>query len=555
MQAEQLFQHISVPDQTLKKLSFCAGNKPSKVSEWVGLLRPSQVEKTSSLLYSALPEIVQLKASPAARFELLEILRPHVQNTIQQLSKYYLHQPISLAEGAQKSVVLSLALQKQMIDGYCICARDFFVKVRKKNKVPEAAAVSLHRAMTGLGLLLLRSQQIYSSAPAGLWETLHTLFRITDLYDLEEKRVTDEIQALHKVSAIQSHYWASLMLSCAKPQQLGQNEMATLYEAFIEWSDLLKFELALSSSPDNFYYVNLEKDAAPNYKSRMQEGEENQLLIELNFQPLVAQLSKHTRHNDEPENSSINIPRGMSFAAVNHILEAWSNIGQRRQERRQVKLTADFCVGLSNCHFYLADTESFDTFLRSKNSTEDSLNIGGGFTPVESVGKNAQSHDQNTYRAEVQNVSNGGYCLAWQKNQPVKVEAGEIVCIKEFGKKHWMIGVVRWIRQRKQSSQIGIQIITERARPYAIAQIYDMGGESKFSRALFVPASEFGDVSASIITPTIPFKENDRVKILDGTQNRLCKLDNKIFSTGSMQQFRFHPIETSPKQSTKGESW
>jgi hypothetical protein len=554
VQVEQLFQQIALPVANRKKLSFCNGNKASKVSEWAGLLRPTQIEKTSSLLYSALPEVVQLKTSPSARFELLEILRPHVQSAIQQLSKYFLHQPISFSEAAQKSAILSLALQKQMIDGYSICARDFLIKLRKKNKIPEQAITSLHRALTGSGFLFMRSQQIYSTPPSGLWKTIHTLFRIIDSFDLEEQRIADDVQPIHKVSSLQAHYWTTLMLSCAKPQQLSQNDIAVLYNAFIEWSELLKFELALSKDPDNFYYVNLDSDRAPEYKSRQKAEEQDQLLLELNFQNLVSQLSKHSRHHDEPVNSSITIPRDMSFAVVNHVLDAWSNIGQRKQDRRQVKLTADFCVGLSHCHYYLNNNQDFETFLQSKKLSGDLTSPVGGLTPLESV--NQVSHSQeNTHRVEVQNISNGGYCLAWQKNQPVKIEAGEIVCIKEFGKKHWMVGVVRWIRQRKSNSQAGIQIITERARPYAIAQIYDMGGESKFSRALFVPASEFGDISASIITPSIPFKENDRVTVLDGDQSRNCKLDEKIFSTSNIQQFRFHPIDASPKQTSTGESW
>jgi len=547
---------MSLPQTNLKKLSFCGSNKPSKVSEWAGMLRPTQVEKTSAFLYSALPEIVRLKTSAAHRFELLEILRPHVQNAIKQLSKFFLHQPISFSESAEKSAILSLALQRYMVDGYCLCAFELLGKLKKKGKIPEQALLSLHRAMTGLGFLFVRNQQIYSSAPAGYWQKLHTLFRIVDHYDLEEQRVTDDMQAVHKISSIQAHYWTTLMLSCAKPQQLNQNDISVMYNAFIDWSELLKFELSLSTDPDNFYYANLDADQPPQYKSRKQDAEDGQLLIELNFQALVAQLSKHSRHNEEEANtSSINVPRDMSFAVVNHILDAWSNIGQRKQERKQVKLTADFCVGLSHCHYYLSGGQDFETFMQKRRFSGDMQSMSGGFTPRESISESNSHDDSTSYRVEVQNISNGGYCLVWQKNQPVKIEAGEIISIKEFGKKHWRVGVVRWLRQRKQNSQAGVQIITDRARPYAISQLYDMGGESKFTRALFVPASEFGDMSASILTPTIPFKESDRVNILDGDQSKMCKLDDKIFSTGSIQQFRFHPIEAGVKQTSKEESW
>ena len=80
VQANELIGAILTPPQNQKKLAFCAGNKKQAVVNWSHLLSPTQVEKTSLMLYEALPEIPRLLTPTQSRLDMLELLRPFVQH-------------------------------------------------------------------------------------------------------------------------------------------------------------------------------------------------------------------------------------------------------------------------------------------------------------------------------------------------------------------------------------------------------------------------------------------------------------------------------------------
>lgn len=556
MQPISLINQIELPEQSLKKLSFCNSSRVNKVAEWANQLRPTQFEKTSAMLYQALPEVIRLKTSTQNRFDMLEALRPYVQSTIMGLTKSFLQQPIALPPEAQKSAIVAQALQKYMIDGYMLVVRDTLLSKKAKADLEPFFAAALHRAITGIGLVFIRSYQIYAQAPRGMWLNMHSLFRIADSFELLDTRIPDEVQRIVKVSSIQSAYLQAVLLASARPHQLSQNDVRAIYDAFAEWAEYVSFDVELSDDPDCFYYVNLDRDSGPTYKSRYTDEEAHNLKIELKLKSLVNQLAKQTGEAaEEVAMSTIKVPKDINIATLKHLLEAWGNVAQRQQERRPTQITADICVGLSDCHYFLCNGVQFDDFTSAAGDHVPN-SVSSGFTPRDAFGQSATANTERPVtRVEVQNVSQGGYCLLWNSDSPLKVQSGDIVGVKEFGKRRWVIGVVRWIRQKRRSSQLGVQILSERVQPYALAQNYDMGGYSDFMRALYVPASQLADTPESFITSSAPFQALDRVKVLDGDNVFEAKLDEQIFATGSVQQLLFRRSKKSQSTNESKSSW
>ena len=553
MQAVSLIEQINLPEQSSKKLSFCSSSKVARVADWANFLRPTQFQQTSAMLYQALPEVNALKTTAQSRFEILEILRPYVQSTILGLSKQFLQQPIALPPEAQKSAVIAQALQKHMIDGYMLVIKELVTAKKSKPKDSSFFATALHRAITGIGLVFLRSYQMYAQAPKGMWLNLHSLFRIADSYDMLDARTPDEVQRNVKVSTIQNAYLQIILLASARPHQLSQTDIRATYDAFAEWAEHVSFTIELSDDPDSFYYVNLDQDTGPLYKARASEQEQDHLKIELKLKSLTNQLAKQTGEAAEEMGASVlSIPKDVGMAVLRHLLDTWGNIAQRKQDRRHIQITADICVGLSECHYYLCNGLTFEEFTREV--AEDVPNsMSSGFTPRDAFGQNSSANAKHPVtRVEVQNVSQGGYCLLWKSDTPVKVQSGDVVGVKEFGKRAWTIGVVRWIRQKKQSSQLGVQVLSEKVKPYGIAQNYDMGGYSDYMRALYIPGSQLSDTPETLIAASKPFQIMDKVKVLDGDNVFEAKLDEQVFAAGGIQQFTFRRGKTSQQAENKG---
>lgn len=557
MQPISLINQIVLPEQTLKKLSFCSSNKVTKVAEWASYLRPTQFQQTGALLYQALPEVNTLKTSAQCRFEMLETLRPYVQSTIAGLSKQFLHQPIALPPEAQKSVLIAQSIQKRMVDGYLLVIRDLITAKKAKPKEHAFFSVSLHRAITGIGLIFVKSYQIYAQAPRGLWLNIHSLFRIADQFDLLNERIPDDAQQAVKVSSIQNAYLQTILLASARPHQLSQNDAKAIYDVFAEWAEYVRFDLDLSDDPDCFYYVNLDRDSGPLFKSRCSDDEANQLKIELKLNMLLSQLTKQTGNaTEEVGTSALKVPKEINKSVLHHLLDCWGNIAQRKHDRRSTQATAEICIGLSDCHYHLTNGLNFESFTQS-GAVGKSIpnNASSGFTPRDVFSAEQSDSDEPTLsRVEVQNTSLGGYCLLWKSTMPLKVQSGDIVGVKELGKRGWGIGVVRWIHQKKQSSQLGVQILAEKVQPYAIAQNFDMGGYSDYMRALYIPSPPFSDSPECMIMPSAPFQPMDRVKVLDGDNVFEAKLDQQLFATRNIQQLSFRRISGAKQTSTNSET-
>ncbi|ACR12206.1 conserved hypothetical protein [Teredinibacter turnerae T7901] len=549
---------LQLPTTDLTKLSFCA-TRPAKVEEWANEFRATQTTETSILLYHSLPEAARLKCSYDTRLEILEALRPAAQNAVQGLTRSFLQQPINLPESAQKTAIIAQAIQKSMIDGYGRCVSDICAQKRFKPVVMEALAKALHRAITGIGLIFFRNYQLYTQLPTGFWHQLHVYFQIAEYFDLLATPVKDPLLLSRPATNIQTAYMRVLLMATARMNQLSRNDIAHIYNALESWSQYARLHPSVLQDKDNFYLINLSRDQGPIYKSRF-NGSEMDRVLELDFRVLVNQLSKYAPSSDEDPDvpiggsAAISVPSGFPPPLLDHLMQSWSSIAQRKQERRAVQSLAEVSVGMVDTHYLLCGEQPFDEFAAEdvfdegfEHSVIDMLNTGIG-SGDDSVTKRKASI---VYQVHIQNVSAGGCCLLWKGEIPTKLRAGEIMSIKESGRHSWSLGVVRWVRQYRGQSQLGIQTLANHPRPYGIAQGFDMGGYSDYMRAFYLPASKNGRQPESLLTASAPFKELDKVKLFDGDSSVSAKLNKLVFATGAVQQFIFNTLDapqTQPKR-------
>lgn len=148
-----LLDALQVQEATQPKLSFCSGKKAARIADWVDELKTNPVSVVAARLYTCLPELVKLKVDPQVRLEMLDVVRPAAQDSIDGLTKEILNRPINLSKEAQKSIIIAQAIQKRMIDGYACCVADFCQLKRLKPAQQDALCVSIHRAITGIGLI------------------------------------------------------------------------------------------------------------------------------------------------------------------------------------------------------------------------------------------------------------------------------------------------------------------------------------------------------------------------------------------------------------------
>jgi hypothetical protein len=586
MLGSELELDLSIPEQTLISLSF-ADPTPAGFKLWVDNLPLANVGESSRQLYQAIIEFNKLSLNPVLRCQLLEIMRPPIEFVCKELSKHFLNQSVVLPEKQQKIANLAQTIQIHLATGYKIVlmeSLDQLANEKQRKHFVNAA----HRILSEYGQVILRACQLYTLTPKNIWLEMHRIYVFAEALQLLKYKVNDSYNKFQIESTLGQAYKRNLLLNCARPNQLRQNDIQIAYELFEMWSDYVEIGTDLVDS--SVFIVNMEQDSTPRYKSLMNStsahhyGFDTSNLVERIHQYLNMTenggLKDKNELSGQQANQILSIPKNVSDILLNHLNQAFGVLTKRSFKRIANEGALNLCVGLSASHYYSSGKVPFHTMmLKSKQTgTDNDSNIfltqairrqdvwsqgydSGGrpaTTPSDapiSFNRPGMTEEDNaypSYEVPLINTSPGGYCLQWQGPIPSNIQAGEILSIRETSQQPWRIAVIRWIRHIKQTgTQIGIELLAPSAKPCGVQLLQKTGDPSEYLRGLLLPEISAIGQPATLITPRLPFQTGQKVSIKFTDSEGKCQLEKRVSATGSFSQFELSEhaqINQSPDQ-------
>jgi cyclic-di-GMP-binding protein len=590
---QHLLKKLIVPQEDLTDLSFCGGNKLSHLEQWLKGLPLTQVQLVAAQLYTGLHEISRLSINYKNKLEMLEAMRVTTHQILDGLAQKYLNQPLILPENALKTATIAQAIQKHLLNSYLNSLLSVCKKFNKEDALDDKALL-IHRALTALGLLLLRSYQLYLPIACQRWLEIHTLYQLACALDVESVPVHDNVPHHDRLRTIHSVYLRILLLATARSNQLRQDEIEHTYHSLAVLAPLADLDDYNHQGQENLYLILTDDNRPPVYKSHWRPGNNMHRAtpLELHTQRLVTKLReefKATTKSDAQSSFQINL----SVSLIKHLDQAWSHLAQRTFDRQNENNDIEITLGLANIHFHIADEQPFSHFMANAKSAmalyagadnnkktgallkpflemqdeteaEAAFDLTSVFANNPALTGQAATIEQETskahffqqyptYSVPMINRSPGGYGLEWRDEIPVQVRAGELLGLREYGRNKWAIGVVRWVHQIKGATQLGIQVIAPKAMAVGIAVIQNSGGFSEYLRALQIPELRAINQPTSLITNAISFHEYSRAKLYippppqtDYEGDLTIQLSQRIFSTGAFSQFAFQ-ITARPK--------
>jgi len=599
---KQLIDQLNVPVQDLAQLSFCDGSRESAVKAWVRSLPLTQVQFVSGLLYQALPDVGRYQTSPANRIQILEILRNATLQSIEGLTQNFLNQPLILPEPAVKTATIAQALQKHMINGYLVAIRDL---VTQPTPAAELLALAIHRAITGISLLLLRYYQLYVPISGRLWTELHSLYQLALHLGLTEQPVVEDYPHLQHCRTIRLTYVRALLLACSRPNQLRQDEIASTFQALNNLSALADLQDSLAGNHDNLFAIALNSNRPPLYRSRF-NADDHAFLLELNTEQICRKLNEinNSTSSDSTENASLRNELQLTAALTSHLIQAWNLLAQRNFERQQTQGALDVTVGLTNIHYHIAGQTIFTHFLnrttgvqatnsidsifqkrglqlkdvdtrKNRNDPWDDAfdisgtSLAGNAIATENIEFAIKKQEETAFKdahpvylVPLIDSSPGGYCIEWRDEIPNQVKAGELLGLRDPARNRWCLGVVRWANQTKGATQLGIQILAANATPVGLAIIHKTGDSSEYLRALEIPPLKAINQPATLITNAVSFREYNKARIYkrptaeSESEQHNIQLTRRLFATGVFSQFTYRELVTAkPKETTRNDDF
>jgi hypothetical protein len=569
---------LRAPVPTQSSLSFCDAT-PKDLKRWISTLPKANLGEMARQLYQGLGELNQLLTPSENRLQLLELLRPEVSFVCKHLERHFLNQSVVLEERPRKVANLCQALQNHLAIGYKqIIAR---VAPRMSKDRVTLLTTALQRAVHCLNGPLIRANQLYCPVQDGLWLELHQIYQIARQLQLHNIPVADS-QAHHtRTLTVEQTYLVALLMGCSRCNQMRQHNIGKLADALDAWSAMVTLQLPLDDT--SLYAVAPNTDSAPRYTSLYTE-DQRALLLGINPRALSAALQRYIELPLEQRSQSyLHVPPGMSIDVLQHLEAAWGDVSERAFQRTPGQGTLTVCVGMSALHYFVGGRKSFSELLQVpavvvSKVAEYSLQpldsakhdpwgqamdvqrsgTSSNMLPFEEIeyqrtesdGGASASDGQTsfpTYGLHIVNHSPGGYCLAWPKDVPDQLQAGEMIGIQDHGH-GWSIAVVRWVRQvRSGGTQMGVELIAPFAQPCGM-QLLRAEQSSQYLRALLLPEVRAIDVPATVVAPRLPFEDGSKVMINTSGDERRATLHNRRATTGSYNQFEYEILEGPKKK-------
>lgn len=583
MQGAKLPIKLNTPEQTLGKLSFCGGSV-NAINQWAKELPMANVGVAAKLLYHAIRELNQWQAEPTLRFESLEVVRPYIYTICALLNKHFLQSSVALNDKQLQVANLAQALQSHLATGYKIVVVQLISqpKLLQNTATAKVLTNAIHRAISDTGQTVLRSYQLYSQPPAHAWLEINQLYLFSEANQLLKYTVEDKRNCYISSTTIHDAFVRIHLLGTAKPNNLRQQDLTTLYNTCELWTSHCLITDA--SDESSLFIFHLHRDRPATYRQTL-DADVLPLFRGLKTKHLVDALKLWAKNPNLEKN--ITVPKQLNDNLLSHVIQAWGIHWQRSFRRAPtVDRSVKVCLTLSAVHYYSAEQVEFEQRIVDLNPSaldtpKKSLQPpagedvwahafdadGGGnyigdsieFDSASFLKRNKTEEPSNgpakypIFEIDMINASPGGYSLSWIGSVPSSLQAGEIIGVQEEGVNHWSIGVIRWIRQtaNNKAPLLGIELLAPRAEAGAARLIQKTGNDQPYMRALMLPAIKAIAQPATLLLPHLPFRTGHKVELLFTDQQGRFQLVKRLTSTNSFTQFQYQsttPVREQPAQ-------
>ncbi len=584
---QSLLRRLGVRDQDLSSLTFCQSDKKS-MQEWLGGLPAANIGEYSKQLYAVSEELLRLQVAPEARLEMLGLVRPAVEDTLNLLASHYQHKQALLPKNAQKVVDLRKALRMNLANSYTIAAVELANSksglLRRPNKSQTNEAV--HGALSLLQQDLLLSYQLYSAAPRTLWLKAHQLYLLA--CEIESQNLSVDGNK-NGVKTIRNLYAEIILLGSIKANQLRQDDFMRVVKLMPSWLDKVRLDPFTDGEIPALFMIDSNADRGPVYSHLLSKPAVAKCELQFSTSELVQDIRQLV---DSSEEGSIAIDgQTVRVDLLNHLILAWGKCTKRSFMRIESEEELDICVGLGAAHSFASGESSWEAMLEQASkalardaefeqfhdydslksgeialekselsSEEDADRFAATDTDAESmecidysvslpgqVSDNKEKSDDTeliSVRVKVNNASPGGYSMTVPDTDNLRIHAGDLLGIKDAATELWSIAAIRWLhRPSRTELTFGVELLSPAYMPSIARTIETASEPGDYFPVLLLPEVSVTEQAASLLVSDVNIGVGDTMQVLDRDEIRIVRVMEQLAKTRVYAQYSYENFD------------
>lgn len=511
--------------------------RPIYIEEWLDSLSYIDFKKTSALLNEALVATNKADIKSSVRLELVELYnRPYQYYVSSQINTGAQHTLQTIdAMGSQVSQLKQIAVS---LSYACKIAFDSALNKKTLWKQSKPPIEAMLMSMNYLSHALIFSFLEYAPIPKNVWQQLNFIYDFTESMECHKKLYSIPGPNNKKTSTTIDHTYKKIMMaSLVDPHHLPFGAIWEVYEQLDKWAEYTQIHPFQSvKNASGYFVVDLEKDNKAVPYAKFDQAKVHDKVRLLDSTPLENLIQKQIDliQIGQPIDKSIVLSPFYAKALLAHMFKAWGLPPKRYFPRKAKSGKLKIVTGSRAVYYYLNNGNEFQNV---STTADDEIDIAEGFSEEQTMSLSGSHFIPEEWR--IVDEGSGGYAVIRDEKPKNSMRVGDLVGISlDDENQIWSIGTIRWLMVSKSVHKIGLQIISDTAKPISIRACNGSKADQEFKPG-FLASHNSDPNDLSIIVEKGLYSEEREMEMMMGEKKELISADNIIETSMTYEVFSY----------------